>query len=245
MAAEGAGKQGTFAEIQRSPTLSDSVVASISEAIISGRLKPGDALDSERDLAKQFGVSRTVIREAIRSLAAQGLVDSRSGRSIQVTQAGPDGVTRSMSLFLRSNADIDYGKIHEVRSALEIRMAETAAERASEDDLRQLAVLQERLEAAADPESASQVDVEFHRAIAAATDNELFAVMLGSIEEVLLETRRRAFAEAGMHEYAVAAHRQILTALKGRDPAAAGAAMRAHLDRSDRVWTGGDQPAAG
>jgi GntR family transcriptional repressor for pyruvate dehydrogenase complex len=234
-----------FTTVRRNPTLSDTVAGSIADAVMSGRLKPGEELHSERDLAEQFGVSRTVIREAIRSLAAQGLVESHSGRRIQVTSAGPDGVNRSMSLFLRSNATIDYPKIHEVRSALEIRMAATAAERASDDDLAKLRTLQEQMAVAHDdPERAAQLDLDFHGAIAAATGNELFAVVLGSIGEVLLETRRSAFAAPGMLDYALAAHGQILDCLERRDPRGASEAMLAHLDRAARVWSGADTPAA-
>jgi GntR family transcriptional regulator, transcriptional repressor for pyruvate dehydrogenase complex len=235
---------GLFTEVPRAPTLSDSVADSIADAIMSGRLTPGEELHSERDLAEQFRVSRTVIREAIRSLAAQGLVESRSGRRVQVTNAGPDGVNRSMSLFLRSNTAIDYTKVHEVRSALEVRMAASAAERASDDDLRALRTLLERMTAAADdPERSAQLDVDFHLAIATATGNELFGVVLGSIGEVLLETRRAAFAAPGMFDYAVRAHEEILECLERRDPSAASEAMRAHLAGSERAWSGATTPS--
>lgn len=234
-----------FTEVARAPTLSDTVAGSIVDAILSGRLRAGEELDSERDLAEQFGVSRTVIREAIRSLSAQGLVEPRSGRRIQVASAGPDGVNRSMRLFLRSHAGIDYPKIHEIRTALEIRMAEAAAERASDDALAGLRALSEQMTAArAQPERAAQLDVEFHQAIAAATGNELFGLVLGSIGEVLLETRRAAFAVPGMFEDAVREHGEILGALERRDAQAAGDAMRAHLDSAERAWSGAAAPSA-
>jgi GntR family transcriptional regulator, transcriptional repressor for pyruvate dehydrogenase complex len=229
---------GIFTEVPRAPTLSDSVASSIAEAIMSGRLKPGEELHSERDLAEQFRVSRTVIREAIRSLAAQGLVESRSGRRVQVASAGPDGVNRSMSLFLRSNTAIDYAKVHEVRSALEVRMAAAAAERASDEDLRALRTLLKQLEATDDAERAAKLDVEFHLAIATATGNELFGVVLGSIGEVLLEARRAAFATPGMLDYAVRAHEGILDSLERRDPGAASEAMRVHLADAEQAWLG-------
>lgn len=236
---------GLFTAVPRAATLSDTVAGSIAEAVISGRLKPGEEMHSERDLAEQFGVSRTVIREAIRSLAAQGLVESRSGRRIQVASAGPAGVNRSMSLFLRSNTAIDYPKIHEVRSALEIRMAEAAADRASNEDLGGLRTLHEQMAAARDDaERAAQLDVEFHRAIAASTGNELFAVVLDSIGEVLLETRRTAFAAPGMFDYALQAHGEILKSLERRDSRAAREAMRAHLDSAERAWSSPSGPSA-
>lgn len=234
-----------FSEVLREPNLSDQVVGSITEAVISGRLSRGQTLASERDLAVQFGVSRTVIREAIRSLIALGLVESRSGRGMQIATVGPDAISRSMSLFLHGNAAIDYTKVHEVRTALEIQIAGIAAERATAEDLRDLRELVHRLvEARDDPERAAKFDVQFHREIAAATHNELFAVILGSIQDVLLHIRRAAFDAPGMVDYAVHAHGQILDSLEERDPERAREAMRAHLGTAERAWSAAASAAA-
>jgi GntR family transcriptional repressor for pyruvate dehydrogenase complex len=226
-----------FNEVVREPTLSDKVAASITEAIVSGRLKPDERLQSERELGERFGVSRTVIREAVRSLVAHGLVESVSGRGLSVAQVGPETVSRSMTLFLRGNASIGYAKVHEVRMALEVEMAGTAAERAGEDDLARLRDSLEQLrEANGDANRAAELDLEVHRAIAVATQNELFAVMLDSIGDVLRGTRVAAF-QAGMLEYAVEAHERILRAIAKHDAEAAREAMRSHLDRSQEFWS--------
>lgn len=222
----------------REPSLSDRVAESITEAIVSGRLTPGQRLQPERELADQFGVSRTVIREAVRSLAAQGLVEARAGRGLQVATVGTDAISRSMRLYVRGNSSIDYRSVHEVRSSLEIQIAGIAAERATDDDLARLAELNQelaqlRIDAVA---RAAQLDVEFHRMIARATHNELFVVMLDSIGDILLEIRESAFSTPGMIEYATTAHQRILDRLTEHDPAAARAAMREHLERSDTAW---------
>jgi GntR family transcriptional regulator, transcriptional repressor for pyruvate dehydrogenase complex len=236
---ESSAAQGNvFPQLMREPSLSDRVAESITEAIVSGRLTPGEPLQPERELADQFGVSRTVIREAVRSLAAQGLVEARSGRGLQVATVGTDAISRSMRLYVRGNASIDYGSVHEVRSSLEIQIAGIAAERATDENLAELADLNRRLGAYSTDAvaTAAELDVEFHRAVARATQNELFVVMLDSIGDILLEIRQNAFSAPGMIEYAVSAHQKILDRLADHDPPGARAAMREHLERSDRVW---------
>src|ERR1044072_4366305 len=102
--------------------------------IASNDLKPGDALPSERELGEQFGVSRTVIREAVRALAAKGVIDVRTGSGLRVAACGAATVSESMSLFMRGRSTLDYPKVHEVRAMLEVEVAGLAAERASRED---------------------------------------------------------------------------------------------------------------
>lgn len=237
-----------FSALQREPTLSDKVSNSITESIVSGRLTPGQRLPSERDLADQFDVSRTVVREAIRSLIALGLVISQSGRGAQVATIGPDAVSRSMSLFLRGSATVDYGNVHEVRTTLETRIAALAAERATAEDIEELQTTLEEMETNGDDNlRAAQLDGDFHRSLAKATGNALFVVLLSSIEDVLLEVRRGAFEAPGMVEYAIGAHRQILERVEAHDVDGARDAMQEHLDLSERAWSesgGADQESS-
>ena len=86
-----------FSGIKRPLSLSDRVVAELTQAILSGRLEPGQALPSERDLCKQFEVSRTVIREAIRSLSAKGLAHASSGRRVLITRPDIDAVSEAIT----------------------------------------------------------------------------------------------------------------------------------------------------
>jgi GntR family transcriptional repressor for pyruvate dehydrogenase complex len=233
-----AERESQFGQVARDPSLADKVVQEITEAIVSGRLSAGQRLDSERELAEQFGVSRTVIREAVRSLVGQGLVETRAGRGVIVAAIGDDTVSRSMSLYLRSNPTIDYGDVHEVRSGLEIEIAGLAAVRADEEDLRQLHALNDTLAdlTAADAERAAHLDVEFHMAIAAATKNPLYKVLLASIGDVLLEVRRAAFADEKLMRYAVDAHGSILERLVAHDRTGAADAMRLHLEDAQSIW---------
>ena len=228
----------TFSRAPRPPRLSDHVAEQLLESIASGTLRPGDRLPSERTLSDQFGVSRTVIREATRSLAARGVVEARPGSGLVVSTVDPSTVASVLSLFLGSGA-LHYDDVHEVREAIESRMTGLAAERRTAEDLdalrRALAELGEAV-ARADVEAASLADVEFHRAIARATHNDLFVMMLDSIGDVLLEVRRQTLSEPGRFAAVMPAHESIVVAIEAGDPGRAREAMEAHLEDSFAAW---------
>ena len=223
-----------FERVRREPWLSEKVAQAVTEHILSERLPSQHKLPSERDLAEQFGVSRTVIREAMQALIARGVVESLSGRGLVVAARSGDAVRESMSLVVRSLGSLGYGKVHDVRAALEPVIAGLAAERTSQEDIDQLEALCTELGADPEPARAAWIDVEFHRAMARATQNELFLVMLDSISDVLLEVRTRAFSSGDMIAYAHGAHREILDRVVARDAAGARAAMEAHIAESER-----------
>jgi GntR family transcriptional repressor for pyruvate dehydrogenase complex len=235
-----------FAQVVREATLSEKVAVSIRESILDGALQPGQHLLSERELGEQFGVSRTVIREAVRELVASGLVESHTGRTLRVTEAGSEAVSRAMGVFLHRSDAIDYRRVHEVRTALEIDMAGYAAERATPEHLARLRTLNMELAAVDDEdvERAAELDFAFHRAIGEATGNVLFAVLLDAIGPVLLEIRRRAFASKELRRYALTAHQDILDRISAGDAPEARVTMRRHLETADDAWVDGEPATA-
>src|SRR6266550_8265050 len=126
-----------FPQVTREPRLSDKVADLMLETILSRKLMAGDRLPSERELGEQFGVSRTVVREAVRSLVAKGLIEVQSGSGLRVAAVGPAAVRESMRLFLRAG-QLDFEKVHEVRAVLEVHIAGVAADRATTADIEQL-----------------------------------------------------------------------------------------------------------
>ena len=171
--------------------LSDSVVEMMLRPILAGELRPGDRLPSERDLGTQFGVSRTVIREAVRSLAAKGIITARRGSGLRVAAVPPAAVTESMKLFIRGSGALDYGQAHEVRTMIEIQVAGLAAARATDADILSLRrSCDEMAGVVGDVEALSLADVDFHRRIAEITHNDLYVVLLDSIADILLDIRR-------------------------------------------------------
>jgi GntR family transcriptional repressor for pyruvate dehydrogenase complex len=228
-----------FPQLARDPSLAEKVNVALMESIASGRLAPGDRLPSERELCDQFGVSRTVIREAVRGLQAKGVLRVRAGRGAEIVAVPASQITETIRLFLQgagSQELLDAQKISEVRDTLELRLVELACARASDDDLRRMSDAVEAMADAKTTEAASEHDVEFHRLIAAATKNGLFVVLLDSVGDVLMEIRRRSLALPGRTEQAVAEHRRVLEALLARDVVTARAAMSDHLEGSQALY---------
>jgi GntR family transcriptional regulator, transcriptional repressor for pyruvate dehydrogenase complex len=226
-----------FGQVKREPRLSDKVADMMLETIVSKRLKPGDRLPSERELGEQFGVSRTVVREAVRALVAKGLIEVRSGSGLRVAAVDASAVSESMSLYIHGSGDLDYPKVHEVRTMLEVQMAGLAAQRRTEDDIARLTEACERMEASiANVEVAARADVEFHREIAKATHNELYLVMLDAVGDALVEIRRGNLKRPGSMEFALDQHRRILDAIATGATRKAREAMREHLDRVEATW---------
>lgn len=223
----------------RNQRLSDKVAEMMLQTILERGLMAGDKLPSEREIGEQFGVSRTVVREAVRSLAARGLIEARPGSGLSVAAVEASAVSSTMSLYLRGGSELHYDKIHEVRVTIEVQTARLAAERADTDALRRMRVAFDALMdaiAREDLAAAAQSDVAFHEEIARATNNELFIIMLDSIGDLLLEIRHRTMALPGDFDVAKVEHRAILDAIEARDPDAAERAMRHHLDDADQQW---------
>lgn len=235
-----------FDALERATRLSDRVADSILELITSATLRPGDRLPSERDLAARFGVSRTAVREALRSLTAKGVITIGSGGRASIARVKPDTASEALRLYVQSarsgegEEGISYAQVNDVREMIELRVTRLAATEARNEDLMELRRLHEQMSEAAERDVAatSALDVAFHRGIAAATHNPLYLVMLDSIEPVLLEIRRATLKLPGRPRAALEAHGRVLEMLEARSPTKAERAMREHLADSRAMWEG-------
>lgn len=228
-----------FGTVTRAPSLVKKISEELGEAILSGRLARGLRLPSERDLGDQFGVSRTVIREAVRTLAAQGLVTVTSGRGVEVAGVGAGAVVDSLRMFIRGAQAFDYEQIHELRNTVEVATAGYAARRSGEADIAELERMcaeHARLIAQGDLTSASQLDFEFHRALGEASDNELFLIVLDSVGDVLREVRDRTYFTPGVAEMGLRQHQEILQYVAAHDESGARDAMVRHLSQAESIY---------
>jgi GntR family transcriptional repressor for pyruvate dehydrogenase complex len=164
--------------ISRQPRLSDQVARGLVETIVARRLRPGDPLPAERELSAQFGVSRTVIREAVRSLDARGLLDVRAGSRIRVAAVTPAAVHDALRHYLRSQGT-PPGPVAEVRAALLRAGAELAARHGpSGPQLAALEAAARAMRAAGDDRgAAARAQTAFGEAVLAASGNDLLAVL--------------------------------------------------------------------
>lgn len=220
-----------FPSVIRQPNLSDQVAEQMQEFIAQGRLKPGERLPSERDLAEQFGVSRTVIREAVRSLAAKGLLTVHTGSGMIVTRPTASSIAEHFKLLLRLSSDDDpLQHIYDVRHVLEVEIAGRAAQQATPADIKVMEhCLQEMADNLDDIERAAAADVAFHGALAKGTQNPLFFILLESVGEIMLEVRRLGFTLSGAPEQILEEHACILAQVKAGDVSGARQAMSDHL----------------
>lgn len=233
---------GDFGPLTRQPSLSTRVSDELLEAIASGRFRPGERLPSEREMSDRFGVSRTVIREAIRSLSAKGVLEMSEGRGTQIATVSSTRVTEALELYLRGAQSQELLRpehIAEVRETLETRLVELACERATEEDLEAITAEHERMATSRDPQAAAAHDAEFHRLLARSTHNALFLTLIESINATMKAIRSTSLSLEGRLPVALKEHAAILDAVRARDPEAARLAMRRHLDGSQRFYGDG------
>ena len=223
----------TFRTLERGSTLVTRVTNEIEQLILEGRLQPGDRLPPERDLAHQFGVSRTVIRETMHRLQAKSLLEARPGGGTVVRSPSAQAVAQSMTMLLRvgqGQLEFDYRKVLEIRRLLEVEVAGLAAERRTPTDLEELEeILHEAAGIQDDRDAFAECDVEFHAALASATHNELFSVMLDSFADIMLRMRQMAFDVPGMVQRSFKYHGAILEQVRASNVEGARQAMRDHL----------------
>lgn len=210
--------------------LYEQIVQQVEDSITKGQLKPGDQLPAERDLAQRFGVSRTAVREAVKTLREKGLVEAYSGRGTFVTNGTSQAIRQSLDLMIRINKQEGSANLAELRQVLEPEIAGLAASRIEEQlvsTMREAVTVMDRnLD---DPDAYVEADLDFHLALAEAAGNPLILSLLDSIVGLLREQRSRIFDVDGGPERGQFHHKRILAAIERRDPEAAREAMRAHL----------------
>jgi GntR family transcriptional repressor for pyruvate dehydrogenase complex len=191
-----------------------------------------EELPSEAVLAQRLGVSRTVLREAMKHLQAQGLVLIAQGKRARVRPADPQAAIASLDVLLR-RSEGSLLQLVEVRRPLEAEIVALAARRATPEALAEAEAAIAAQEAAATLEARIDADLAFHRALAKATGNPVFALLLDALAGLMRASRRTSLGKYG-NRIPVEHHRAILDAVRRRDPAAARAAMDAHLGLNER-----------
>ncbi|MBY6351608.1 transcriptional regulator, GntR family [Rhodococcoides kroppenstedtii] len=214
-----ASKQATVTRVGAA----EAVLRELRSAIEGGELGVGTRLPSEASLATRFGVSRSVVREALRSTTALGLTETHTGKGTFVVST-------------RVEADAVFGNhsaesLREARPHIEIPAAALAAERRSDDDVDALRELLRRMEREADPKEWVRLDGELHLRIATASGNDVFSAVLAEIREALAGQSERVNLLPDRVTASNAEHRDIVDAIAAGSADAASAAMSRHLRR--------------
>lgn len=236
-----------FQPVARRHTLAQQIATVLRERITTGAIPPGGRLPTEQQLADSFGVSRTVIREAVSSLKHAGLIDTRQGVGAFVTEAGCTTVSIDTSHLGREQTLL---YTFEARFAIEPVVAALAAERRSREDLAEMrAALMQLRESNASGTGGAEADAEFHRTILNAARNPYFLGLLQVMQATMIDAMRISIANTARitngPESVWREHERIFFAIKDQDPAKARKMARDHLRKSatrlsiDRGLVGG------
>jgi GntR family transcriptional repressor for pyruvate dehydrogenase complex len=217
----------------RRERVSESVANQIREAIFSGKLEPGHKLPPEREMAEQFETSRVALREALRSLEQEGMIEIKRGSGGGAFVADFDNALRALIDSLNTVVKLGQAKsghLTEVRSMLEPVMARTAAARATDSDLQALQAIVEAQEQELRSGALSRkYDMEFHRLVANACHNPVLSIVVTAINDAIRDAIYRSKLTRGMREQVVRYHRELFSAISARDSELAGRIMEEHV----------------
>jgi GntR family transcriptional repressor for pyruvate dehydrogenase complex len=212
--------------------LHERVVEAITGRILSGDLKPGSVLPTEPELCELFGVSRTVIRDAMKMLQGRGLVEVMQGRGTMVSTKIAEFSSDILGMALQQR-QTTLVELLEVRRILEVEIAGLAAERATEADLRKMGQALDLMRShPGEAPGYVDADLAFHDALTRAAHNMVMDLILRPVTQLLRHSREISFRGPERVRNAIAAHETILQAVATRDRGAAREAMQRHLDET-------------
>ena len=205
------------------------------ERLIQQKLKPGDKLPSERELAEMLRVSRSSIRDAIRGLELSGLVEPRQGSGTIVREVSPNSQANPFAGALKRRQEL-VSELLDFRKMLEPPLAARAATHASPEEISEMEeILRRQEEKHLRGDAAVAEDAEFHYNVALASGNSVVLKVIDILMDLLRDTRARHLQVGGRSQRSLDGHRRILTAIKQHDSEAAKAAMRRHIEDVEEI----------
>jgi GntR family transcriptional regulator, transcriptional repressor for pyruvate dehydrogenase complex len=219
-------------------TLSEQVAMQLAGEIQAQRWKPGEKLPSEAELCRAFGVGRSTLREALKSLAFIGMIRMRAGGGSYVAEQPSKYLSGPWLAVGVLTSEQELNDFAEARLVLEAELAGFCAERASDDDIKVIESLVNQMSGAIREDGGhfSELDLSFHLAIGAGSKNQVLAELLKHVRERLRELITKSLLLPAGMELACKQHRQILDALKSHNSAKAREAMRSHLRAFQRGY---------
>ena len=224
--------------LEREQRLYERVVDKVLDLISSGAWKPGYRLPPERELSEAFGVSRTVVREAVKALEARGVLESTTGSGVSVRQVDFNIVSQSLQTYMQlANRDYFEIRLNEVRRVLEVEMVALAAARRTPEQLTQLHRICQQMRAGGNTaKQMAELDFRLHVTLAEATQNDLFKVLLAPLINQLREQIILTWEDFPRPvEEVFDQHETVVSAVENGDADAARQAMTKHLMYSRNV----------
>ena len=226
----------------KSTRIYEEIIRQVKQMITEGRLKSGDRLPPERDLAEKFVVSRTSVREALRALESLGLLEIRPGEGTFVREISVEALVEPLALVMLSQREA-LGELFEARRLLEPALAALAAVRATPEEISEMErILEEQAKEIASGRTGLAQDAQFHAAIGAAAHNRAITRLAHGIMDLLTQSREESLNTPGRPERSHENHRQILKAINERNARAAEQAMIQHLETVEKLVRGATGP---
>jgi GntR family transcriptional repressor for pyruvate dehydrogenase complex len=229
--------QYSFGNLKKAST-TELIVQNLINLISQQSLQPGDKLPAERELCGIMGVSRPVLREALKALQVMNIIDIRQGAGAFVRNLEPENIVEHLDIVFHLDASL-YHDLYEARRILESGAARIATQYITNSEL---AAIEENIQQAAknaDDENAFyKLDLELHEMILKASHNRIIPVFMQSINKLSLIMREKTNARPNIRLNAMQDHEQILEAFKQRDAVAAGRAMEQHITRIEKAFFG-------
>lgn len=221
----------------------EEVVSQVQDLIKQGGLKARDQLPSERELAETFKISRTSVREALRTLETQGLIVSKTGAGNFIADLPVESLVGPLAKLLvdekRALADI-----FELRKLIEPHIAALAAERATRNDIAQLKnILNKQIEAVNRGGTGVEADAELHYLIGRATQNQALQKLVSGLMEMLSRSREESLQTPARRKSSIDAHREIVAAIAKHDRTKARGAMFRHIEQTEANVLSAENPS--
>jgi GntR family transcriptional repressor for pyruvate dehydrogenase complex len=214
----------------RAASLSSTIIADVRRALTARRLKPGDTLGTEKELAARYGASRIVARDALRSLEALGIVEIRMGKGggARIAKGNPRLFAEALAIQLDLTG-ISPGEVIDAQRAIECMAAELAAQNATASDLRRIrSLLEEAERALSERDEYTRLSKAFHFAVAEASHNRVLVVQLVSLDHIAWPLRNTTLTPAVAHRV-LAVHKELAELIEMRDSAGARRLMDEHM----------------
>jgi GntR family transcriptional repressor for pyruvate dehydrogenase complex len=229
----------------KSTRIYEEIVRQVHELIAQGKLKSGDQLPPERELAEKFRVSRTSVREALRALGSRGLVEIRAGEGAFVRDVSVETLIEPLALVILPHREA-VGELFEARRLIEPSIAALAARRATRDEIAEMErILAEQAQEVTAGRTGMGQDSAFHDAIAQSAHNRAITRIIHALMDLLAQSREESLHTPGRPTRSHEDHRRIVDAIRQRDEGAAHRAMLDHLIAVETLVTGAhpEEPA--
>jgi len=222
----------------KSTRIYEEIVRQVKELIAQGKLKSGDQLPPERDLAEKFMVSRTSVREALRALQSRGLIEIRAGEGAFVRDISVETLIEPLALVILPHREA-VGELFEARRLLEPAIASLAARRATREEIAEMErILDEQHKEVVQGRTGMAQDSALHAAIANSAHNRAITRIVSALMDLLTQSREESLHTPGRPTRSHQDHQRILEAIQRRDEVAAHRAMLDHLIAVEALVTG-------